>query len=267
MARSRSAVVDYLVYLAVRALVCVVQTLDWESAYGLADFLAWLAYRLDKRHREVALDNLRHAFPDWTELRRDRTVRETYRHFSAMVVEMIRGPRVLRKRNLDRYFDYESAEGALTASSNAIVGYVGPAGAPALGTSGELGDFRIRRRRVRHPHVRRRSSARQSVPGPPSQPLPRRHGTADDRQARRIRPHQRRHGGQGQPRLARGPGRRPEGALRRFLRPARVDVQVDRPSGSRIRCAHARRLDDPDGSAAPLPGLRGLDRSARLRRR
>ncbi len=80
------------------------------ATYGLADFLAWLAYRLDKRHREVALDNLRHAFPEWTELRRDRTVRETYRHFIAMVMEMIRGPRVLRKRNLDRYFDYENAE-------------------------------------------------------------------------------------------------------------------------------------------------------------
>jgi KDO2-lipid IV(A) lauroyltransferase len=109
MARSRSAVVDYLVYLAVRALVCVVQMLDWEGAYGLADFLAWLAYRLDKRHREVALDNLRHAFPEWTELRRDKTVRETYRHFMAMAIEMIRGPRVLSKRKLDRYFDYESA--------------------------------------------------------------------------------------------------------------------------------------------------------------
>jgi Kdo2-lipid IVA lauroyltransferase/acyltransferase len=137
MARSRSAVVDYLVYLAVRALVCVVQTLDWDSAYGLADFLAWLAYRLDKRHREVALDNLRHAFPEWTELRRDRTVRDMYRHFSAMVVEMIRGPRVLRKRNLDRYFDYENAEvkerfEAMHAS-----------GRPVLILTGHLGNWEI----------------------------------------------------------------------------------------------------------------------------
>lgn len=108
MARPRSAVVDYLVYLAVRGFVCVVQALDWDTAYGFADFLAWLAYRIDKRHRIVALENLRHAFPDWTELRRDRTVRETYRHFIAMVVEMIRGPRVLGPRNLDRYIRYET---------------------------------------------------------------------------------------------------------------------------------------------------------------
>src|SRR5262249_6599320 len=40
----------------------------------------------------------------------DQTVRETYRHFCAMMVEMIRGPRILRQRNLDRHFHYADAE-------------------------------------------------------------------------------------------------------------------------------------------------------------
>jgi Kdo2-lipid IVA lauroyltransferase/acyltransferase len=108
MARPRSRVVDYLVYLAIRCVACVVQTLDWDSAYDLADGVAWLAHRFDRRHREVALENLRHAFPDWTELRRDRVVRDTYRHFCAMVIEMIRGPRMLRRRNVEALFRFRS---------------------------------------------------------------------------------------------------------------------------------------------------------------
>ena len=108
MARPRSAFVDLLVYVAVRGLVCVVQTLTWDVAYALGDALAWLAFRVDRRHRDVALDNLRHAFPDAAEAERVRTVRETYRHFCGMVVEIIRGPRTLTRKNLDAYFHYES---------------------------------------------------------------------------------------------------------------------------------------------------------------
>jgi Kdo2-lipid IVA lauroyltransferase/acyltransferase len=108
MARPRSRVLDYLVAVAIRGVICVVQALDWDSAYELADFFAWLAHRFDRRHREVALENLRHAFPEWTELRRDRVVRDTYRHFCAMVVEMIRGPRALRQRNLGTFFRFQS---------------------------------------------------------------------------------------------------------------------------------------------------------------
>jgi hypothetical protein len=64
MAKSRSRVADYAVYLLMRTLVCIIQILSWQSALALARALAWLLYQVDRRHRGVAADNLRHAFAD-----------------------------------------------------------------------------------------------------------------------------------------------------------------------------------------------------------
>lgn len=107
MARKRSPVGDYLVYLAVRCVVCLLQTLSWNLAYKLAHLLASVAYRVDKRHRLVAIDNLQKAFPEKSADEIDQIVRGSYRHFCAMVVEMTKGPRVLHPHNLDHHFRYE----------------------------------------------------------------------------------------------------------------------------------------------------------------
>lgn len=106
MARPRSALADYLVYLVVRTVVCVVQALSWDLALAFADGLAWLAYHVDGRHRRVAADNLRSAFPELDAAAIDRRVRAVYRHFMMMLMEMIKGPRVLHRSNLDFHFRY-----------------------------------------------------------------------------------------------------------------------------------------------------------------
>jgi KDO2-lipid IV(A) lauroyltransferase len=100
MARSRSRLADYAVYLLVRVVICVVQALSWPAVLGLARTLAWLAYRFDRRHRLVAADNIRHAFPNLDDAGVDRLVRASYLHLTTMIVEMIRLPRVLRRSNL-----------------------------------------------------------------------------------------------------------------------------------------------------------------------
>ena len=109
MAKKRSPATDYLVYLLVRFAVCVIQMLSWRAALKLAEWLARLAYRLDRRHRLVADENLRHAFPGLDESARDALVRATYQHFATMVVEMIRLPRVLHRTNLATYVRFASA--------------------------------------------------------------------------------------------------------------------------------------------------------------
>ncbi len=96
MKRPRHPVLDYLVYLAVRLLVGVCQALSVERSYEIADRLAYLLYRVDTRHRLVAMENLRHAFGDrFTEAERDRIVRGVYRHFCRMIMEMLHIPRKL----------------------------------------------------------------------------------------------------------------------------------------------------------------------------
>ena len=94
--KQRSKPLDFLIYLVVRFLVCVIQALSYRAACCLADGLAWLAYHLDRRHRLVADDNLKHAFGEqYNAAQRDRMVRAVYRHFCRLVVEMIHIPRGL----------------------------------------------------------------------------------------------------------------------------------------------------------------------------
>jgi KDO2-lipid IV(A) lauroyltransferase len=85
---------DYLVYLVVRSLVAFAQMLSIEQSYGLARFLGWVLYKVDKRHRQVGLDNLKHAYGDaMSETERDQVVRGVYRHFCTMLIEILHLPR------------------------------------------------------------------------------------------------------------------------------------------------------------------------------
>ncbi|HJT76458.1 MAG TPA: lysophospholipid acyltransferase family protein [Gemmataceae bacterium] len=110
MSKPRSVVTDYLVYQAVRCVVCLIQSLPYRTATKLASGLAWLIYHVDQRHRLVALDNLRHAFPDrWTEAQLDRQVRAVYRHFCTLLVDIIHLPRKLRPCTWRRHVELDQA--------------------------------------------------------------------------------------------------------------------------------------------------------------
>ena len=96
---------DLAVALAVRTVVCLVQALPPAVAFKIARFLAWVGYKIDKRHRAVAADNLRHAFPELAAdpARLDRLVRAVYRHFAAMVVEIALLPRKMHTATWRKY--------------------------------------------------------------------------------------------------------------------------------------------------------------------
>jgi len=109
--KRRKPLLDLVVYLAVRAVVCLAQMLTIRRSYKLADALAALVYRIDKRHRQVALDNLGHAFgEELTDAERDRIVRDVYRHFLRTVVEMLHIPRILKLTNWRDYIQVENYE-------------------------------------------------------------------------------------------------------------------------------------------------------------
>jgi Kdo2-lipid IVA lauroyltransferase/acyltransferase len=105
VSKPRNPRADLAVYLVVRSAVCLVQALPIRVALGLGRVLAWLAYRVDRRHREVARDNLRHAFPercaDPAEC--DRLVRGCFRHFCTMVIEIACLPRRMQVYNWRKY--------------------------------------------------------------------------------------------------------------------------------------------------------------------
>ncbi len=96
MKRPRNRVLDYLAYLAVRIAVGVLQAMSVEQSYAFARALADVLYRVDRRHRRVGLENLRLAFGDrYIEAEREAIVRQVYRHFCMMMVEILHIPRKL----------------------------------------------------------------------------------------------------------------------------------------------------------------------------
>jgi KDO2-lipid IV(A) lauroyltransferase len=101
--KRRSPLADYAAYLLVRIAVCVVQALSWPRALQLARGAARLAFRLDRRHRLVAIDNVRQAFGHLDAPAVDALVRASYVHFCTMLVEMMRLPRLLHRHNVADY--------------------------------------------------------------------------------------------------------------------------------------------------------------------
>jgi KDO2-lipid IV(A) lauroyltransferase len=126
---------DYLVYLFVRLGICILQALSPRTIPRLASVLAWLAYHLDKRHRLVAHDNLRHAFPGQLEgAQRDRLVRAIYLHFCTLFLEIIYLPRLLHAQTWRDHLD-------LTYARPIVEGLL--SGRPMLLVTGHFGNWEM----------------------------------------------------------------------------------------------------------------------------
>jgi len=133
--KQRAMIADYLVYLAIRFVVCVIQALPFRAACRLADGLAWLAYRIDRRHRLVAEENLKHAFGDqYTDAERRRMVRNVYRHFCRLVIEMIHLPRRLGVGTWKKHLEL--------VNGDRIVGSL-LAGRPVMIVTGHFGNWEM----------------------------------------------------------------------------------------------------------------------------
>lgn len=105
-AKKNSPVTDYAVYLLVRVIVCFIQVLSLQATFSVARGLAWVVERLNHRHRAVAADNLRQAYPDrFATDGLQSMVSSVYRHFCGLLMEIIHLPRKLHPTNWRRYLD------------------------------------------------------------------------------------------------------------------------------------------------------------------
>ncbi len=135
MSKERSHIADFLVYLLVRFFVCVVQMLPSGAVRGLARGLAWLAYRVDRRHRQVADENLKHAYGDsLTADQRDAMIQAVYVHFCTVLLEIIRLPRLLHVHNWKRRVELVGADLLVRALLS---------GRPVLIVTGHLGNWEV----------------------------------------------------------------------------------------------------------------------------
>lgn len=77
---------EYALFLPFHALL---RSLPHGASRRLGSALGGAAHGLDRRRREIALDNLRHAFPDWSATQRAETARACFRHFGAAFADAI----------------------------------------------------------------------------------------------------------------------------------------------------------------------------------
>lgn len=124
MAFERSRIRHYLIYLAVRSSIALLQAMTDSSARLFGDGFGWLAYQIDRRHRRVADENLQFAFPHLGPDERDRIIRRCFRHFTQLIIEIARLVRKLHVQNWRQYVDLihgERVVGAMTSGRSAMI--------------------------------------------------------------------------------------------------------------------------------------------------
>ena len=80
--------VDYLVYVVVRAFIGVLQALPLRVSKSLARQFAFLMNDIVRMRRKVVDENLRHAYPGWSDERRRDVARDMWENLFLMVVEV-----------------------------------------------------------------------------------------------------------------------------------------------------------------------------------
>jgi len=127
-------VVDYLVYLAVRVLICAVQTVQIEAGRRLAQAMAWLMGDVLGIRRDVVDDNLRHAFPALSPSERNGLARRMWEHLFLLVYEVAHASRKIHQTNWRRYV-------RLTGMAPMVRMLLGSR--PTVIVTGHLGNFEI----------------------------------------------------------------------------------------------------------------------------
>ncbi len=103
-------VVDYLVYVVVRLLICVVQATRIETGQTIARWAAWLLGEVLAIRAKVVDENLTHAFPDATPETRKRLARRMWEHLFLLVLEVAHAPRKIHETNWRDYITLSGSD-------------------------------------------------------------------------------------------------------------------------------------------------------------
>ena len=87
MARPRKKYLDYLAYLAFRALETFVRMFNIRTNYCAFRLFGDIAHRFDRRHHSRSVGHLRRSFPNWPEEQYDRVARASMRSLSYLALE------------------------------------------------------------------------------------------------------------------------------------------------------------------------------------
>jgi len=125
---------DYLAYVAVRLLICLVQSLRLETCAWLARGLATLLTDVVRLRADVIEENLRLAFPELSDRERRRLTWRMWEHLLLMVVEIAHAPRKIHDTNWRRYIRFANL---------AQITRLSLLDRPKVAVSGHFGNFEL----------------------------------------------------------------------------------------------------------------------------
>lgn len=102
--RLRATAGHYLVYLLVRTVFCVIQTLPLTWCDRLASGMAYLLQKVVRFRAAVIRENLSHALPGRSAEEYDQIAFDMWRHLVLMACEIALAPRLIHDTNWRRYF-------------------------------------------------------------------------------------------------------------------------------------------------------------------
>jgi KDO2-lipid IV(A) lauroyltransferase len=77
-------------YIALVLVIQLIRILPWRCLYSLGGGLGWLTFSLARIRREITLENLRQAFPDWDEKTRTMIGLRTYQQMGRTSLEFMK---------------------------------------------------------------------------------------------------------------------------------------------------------------------------------
>jgi KDO2-lipid IV(A) lauroyltransferase len=125
---------DYLAYLAVRLLICFVQSLRLETCATLARGLATLCNDVLRLRAKVMEENLRIAFPAMSEAERRRLSWRMWEHLFLMVAEVALARRKIHDTNWRQYIRFRNKRQMMQTLF---------ARRPSMAVSGHFGNFEM----------------------------------------------------------------------------------------------------------------------------
>ena len=91
--------VDLCAYVAVRALICLVQAVPLETCQAWARRIAWVMWHVVRLRRPLVEENLETAFPQLTPRRRQAIALGMWEHLLVMICEIAHAPRKVHRTN------------------------------------------------------------------------------------------------------------------------------------------------------------------------
>lgn len=113
MPKERNDLLDRLVYVGVRLASAAMHCFPVDSNLQTAQLIGDIMYRVDRKHRERALANLRRSFPDMNPRQHQRLARQCMHQLVMLAVEVLFTTRLIRLDTWATYCRLENFNEAL----------------------------------------------------------------------------------------------------------------------------------------------------------